>query len=599
MKYKFLDFEFDSSSLILTKNNNDIAIRHNEAKLLALMISQPERVFSKEDILAEVWQDKVVSEQAVFQNISHLRGLFGNTAIKTFSKRGYQWQLALQTNSEICTGAPTKINVIEKAPSKSAKQLYITVFSFIFICVLFFSYIYTSSNKTSLPTTKIAYIPFEKQSDNTFKEFSKNTNFNFIALKNLDYRDFIATAELKYPSLSAKHPLILTGEFESHNQQTYLDFILKGPFAQWKGLLSGDSQREVTEKLKRHLQQEFIYDLIGKPQAPELKLANLSIAHQNSPNDFIVLNQLIKTYLQTGELDKAMVMADKLANIANLENNPQQVGMALLLQSGILTQKDLFELSSQKLQLALIEFEKINDLKRQADAWNAQSWLDHQFDNYPAIKVSLLNSAQFALEAKDKQRELHALTYLSVLAHKHKQEKDKYLYLKQAEDKMLQYELPIYHFAKIPFHYAIYASKLADKEPHLKQVLEFTALTPNHWVAQDSRETLMKYYISINSLTEAQTLVENLKSDNAENSYLKTLLAQAQVQTNLFISHAQRAFEQAQLSGNKYLSLDIALLLCDAPKEQTNYDFYSQFISENATLNWRRRNEEKLVALNL
>ncbi|PAJ72239.1 hypothetical protein CJF42_22250 [Pseudoalteromonas sp. NBT06-2] len=123
MKYKFLDFEFDSSSLILTKNNNDIAIRHNEAKLLALMISQPERVFSKEDILAEVWQDKVVSEQAVFQNISHLRGLFGNTAIKTFSKRGYQWQLALQTNSEICTGAPTKINVIEKAPSKSAKQL--------------------------------------------------------------------------------------------------------------------------------------------------------------------------------------------------------------------------------------------------------------------------------------------------------------------------------------------------------------------------------------------------------------------------------------------------------------------------------------------
>ncbi|PAJ72240.1 hypothetical protein CJF42_22255 [Pseudoalteromonas sp. NBT06-2] len=134
----------------------------------------------------------------------------------------------------------------------------------------------------------------------------------------------------------------------------------------------------MTEKLKRHLQQEFIYDLIGKPQAPELKLANLSIAHQNSPNDFIVLNQLIKTYLQTGELDKAMVMADKLVNIANLENNPQQVGMALLLQSGILTQKDLFELSSQKLQLALIEFEKINDLKRQADAWNAQSWLDHQ-----------------------------------------------------------------------------------------------------------------------------------------------------------------------------------------------------------------------------
>lgn len=597
MKYKFLDFEFDSISLILSKNNNDIAIRHNEAKLLALMISQPERVFSKEDILAEVWQDKVVSEQAVFQNISHLRGLFGNTAIKTFSKRGYQWQLELQTKSEISTVEPSKINVTVKALSNSTKLLYITAFSLIFILVIFFGY--TSPNKTSLPTTEIAYIPFEKQTDNTFKEFSNNPNFNFIALNDLDYRDFIATSELKYPSLSTKHPLILTGEFRSHNQQAYLDFILKGPFAQWKGLLSGDSQREVTEKLKRHLQQDFIYDLIGKPQAPELKLANLSIAHQNRPKDFIVLNQLIKIYLQTGEFDKAMVMADKLANIAKLENSPQQVGMALLLQSEILTQKDLFELSSQKLKLALIQFKKINDLKRQADALNAQSWIDHQQDNYTALKTSLLQSAKLAFNAKDIPRELHALTYLSVMAHKHKQQEDKYLYLQQAENKMLQYELPIYHFAKIPFHYAIFAKNLADKEPHYKEVLEHTLLTPNHWVAQDSRESLVKFYIAQNRLEEARALIKDLKTDNAYNSYLKTILAQAQLQTELFITQAQRTFEQAQLSGNKYLSLDIALLLCDAPKEQTNYDFYSQFISENATLNWRRKNEEKLVALNL
>lgn len=597
MKYKFLDFQFDSISLILSKNNNDIAIRHNEAKLLALMISQPERVFSKEDILAEVWQDKVVSEQAVFQNISHLRGLFGNTAIKTFSKRGYQWQLELQTNSETSTVKASKINVIEKASSNSTKQLYITAFSFIFILVIFFGY--TSPNKTSLPTTEIAYIPFEKQTDNTFKEFSNNTGFNFIELSNLDYRDFNATAELKYPNLSTKHPLILTGEFRTHNQKTYLDFILKGPFAQWKGLLSGNSQQEVTEKLKLHLQQRFIYDLIGKPQAPELKLANLSIAHQNRPKDFIVLNQLIKIYLQTGEFDKAMVMADKLANIAKLENSPQQVGMALLLQSEILTQKDLFELSSQKLKLALIKFKNINDLKRQADALNAQSWIDHQQDNYTALKTSLLQSAGLAFNAKDIPRELHALTYLSVMAHKHKQQEDKYLYLQQAENKMLQYELPIYHFAKIPFHYAIFAKNLADKEPHYKQVLEHTLLTPNHWVAQDSRESLVKFYIAQNRLEEARALIKDLKTDNAYNSYLKTILAQAQLQTELFITQAQRTFEQAQLSGNKYLSLDIALLLCDAPKEQTNYDFYSQFISENATLNWRRRNEEKLVALNL
>lgn len=599
MKYKFLDFEFDSVSLILSQNNNDIAIRHNEAKLLALMISQPERVFSKEDILAEVWQDKVVSEQAVFQNISHLRGLFGNSAIKTFSKRGYQWQLKLHTKSDTNEIAPTEVNEIKDTPSNTPKHKYTAAFSLIFILVIYFSISYISPNKTPLPTTEIAYIPFEKQTENTFIAFSNNSDFNFVELSNLDYRDFTATSELKYPSLSAEHPLILTGEFRSQNQQIYLDFILKGPFAQWKGLLSGVSQREVTEKLKRHLKQSFIYDLIGKPQTPELKLANLSIAHQNRPKDFIILNQLIKVYIQTGEFDKAMVMADKLANIANVENSPQQVGMALLLQSEILTQKDLFELSSQKLQLALIQFKKINDLKRQADALNAQSWLEHQNNNYTAIKSSLLKSAELAFKAKDIPRELHALTYLSVMAHKHKQEEDKYLYLQQAENKMLQYELPIYHFAKIPFHYAIFAKNPADKEPHYKQVLEHTLLTPNHWVAQDSRESLVKFYISQNRLSEAQALVKDLKTDNAFNSYLKTILAQAQLQTALFITHAQRTFEQAQLSGNKYLSLDTALLLCDAPNEQINYDFYSQFISENATLHWRRSNKEKLVALNL
>ena len=599
MKYKFLDFEFNSTNLVLSQNGNDIAIRHNEAKLLALMLSQPERVFSKENILAQVWQDKIVSEQAVFQNISHLRSLFGNGAIKTFSKRGYQWQLALNTDLDVIPEATTKGKHIPITKPKTFKHVYALAFSIITLVAISLIIVFLPSNKAPLIKTNIAYIPFEKQTENTFQALSNNTNFNFIALNNLDYRSFIATSELKYPNLANKTPLILTGEFRSHNQLTYLGFILKGPHAQWEGLLSGHSQLDVTNKLKLHLNQSFIYDLIGKPQAPALKLANLLIAHQERPNDFIVLSQLIDIYIQTDELDKAMVMADKLANIANSQNNYQQMGVAFLHQSTILTRKDLYELSSQKLELAITHFEQIHDLKRQADAWNAQSWLDHQFDDYPAIKISLLKSAQLALDAKDKQRELHALTYLSVLAHKHKQEEDKYLYLQQAENKMLQYELPIYHFAKVPFHYAIYASKLADKEPHLKQVLEFTALTPDHWVAQDSRETLMKYYISINRLEEAQALVENLRSDNAENSYLKTLLAQAQMQTDLFITHAQRTFEQAQLAGNKYLSLDTALLLCDASDGKINYDFYSQFISENATLGWRSRNEEKLMALNL
>jgi hypothetical protein len=399
--------------------------------------------------------------------------------------------------------------------------------------------------------------------------------------------------------LADEHPLILSGSIRRYNQQTYLDFILKGPFSDWQGQISGIDQQTVLKQLLQHLQQPVIYNLLNKVQAPELKQANLSIAHQKAPNDLIILGQLTETYIRLGELDKAMVMANKLENTSALQNNVQYVGNALLFQSQILTRKELFDLSAHKLDSAIEQFKKINDLTRQADAWFAQSWIDHNQANYQAIKASLLKSAQLAFDVQDKQRELSALTYLSVLAYKNQQEDDKYLYLRQAENKMKAYQLPSYHFAIVPYHYSIFAKSPQDKAPHFKQVLELAKLTPDFWAAQNSRQQLMKYYISQNRLTEAQALINNITKDNAQNSYLRTLLAQAQHNDDAFVSHAQSTFEQAELAGDINLSLDMALLMCSTKSTQVNYDFYFQYIDKKSTAYWRRNNEEKLLALNL
>jgi hypothetical protein len=67
----------------------------------------------------------------------------------------------------------------------------------------------------------------------------------------------------------------------------------------------------------------------------------------------------------------------------------------------------------------------------------------------------------------------------------------------------------------------------------------------------------------------------------------------------VFTGQAQKAFEQAEFSGDKGLSLDIALLLCTTPNSPVNYDFYLQYINDNATKYWRHNNESKLLALNL
>jgi hypothetical protein len=70
-------------------------------------------------------------------------------------------------------------------------------------------------------------------------------------------------------------------------------------------------------------------------------------------------------------------------------------------------------------------------------------------------------------------------------------------------------------------------------------------------------------------------------------------MAQAKQQKNEMISHALRTFEQAQLAGNRSLSLDVALLLCE---QQVNCDFYSKYINDNAPASWRSINDSKQLA---
>jgi len=608
MRYTIGSFEFDIHSLVLKKNEEAVSIRHNEAKLLALLIENADRVLSKEEILSKVWQDKVVSEQAVFQNISHLRSLFGNAAIKTFSKRGYQWQLAIESKTElmpieekhsqnnVTTVVPiapeTKPN--EARNNKSWLTILVAGFAFIIVTIVW-SLNAPEDNDSAI---KLAYFPITDANNESRLNLTDNALFDFSELTHISSDKFLTSSELEYPKLAEQHPFILAGRMRSFNQKVYLNFTIKGQFAEWHGELFAENIDALTQKLQQHLELPFIYQFLDTPYSPDFKKSTLSLAHQEFPEDPIILCHLIDIYIETGEYDTAMALAEKFATSARQQENWQQLGNALLYQSRVLTNKDLYKLSSEKLALATTAFEKINDLSRQADVWNAQSWLDHQFDDYPAIKESLLKSAQLAYEANDIGRELHALTYLSIMAHKHKQQEDKYVYLRKAESKMKSYELPIYHFAKIPFHYAIFAKSAQDKEPHLKQVLSHTVLTPNHWVAQSSRKQLVQHYIEQNRLLEAEELTAQLTGENAQNSYLKTLIAQANQDNEGFISSAQRTFEQAQLAGQNTLSLDVALLLVTTPNIKVNYDFYALYIEQNATANWRRENENKLLALN-
>ncbi|NKC19693.1 transcriptional regulator [Pseudoalteromonas sp. S4498] len=93
MKFAFKDFLFDSKELKLYKDDRKLNLKQKPAQILELFLTAPQTIHSKEDILEKVWPDRKVTDQVVFQNIGHLRALFGDDAIKTFSRKGYQWQI--------------------------------------------------------------------------------------------------------------------------------------------------------------------------------------------------------------------------------------------------------------------------------------------------------------------------------------------------------------------------------------------------------------------------------------------------------------------------------------------------------------------------
>ncbi|WP_448547019.1 winged helix-turn-helix domain-containing protein [Thalassotalea fusca] len=609
MLYQFQNFEFNSESLVLTQNGEPVAIRHNEAKVLLALIENLDKVLSKDDILSMVWQEKIVSDQAVFQNISHLRNIIGTSAIKTFPKRGYQWQLHITSVAQQTPPSAPSLT-LDKEDTKVSPEsiatspkllLSIAVFLVVFIVLVFMSKNAFESDSTESEIVRIGYIPFSLTVADTRStiRLDDSESIDIATLENLTTSAFAAAQELEYRAISAEYPLVLTGTAYFFEQNYHLDFVLKGPVRQWQGQLTDDSLPSLLEQLHHHLAQPFIRKIVSEPRSPELLQASLSIAHQQSPDDLIVLGQLIDSYIKLGEYEKAMTLADKLLGNAQAQQNIQQQGVAFLYQSRVLTQKQLFELSEVKLITAKEKFTQVNDLARLIDSFHAHSWINHQFNDYEAIKDNLTRAAMLALEIQDIERELHALTYLSVMAHKHRKTEDKYTFLTKAEQKMTAYQLPIYRFAKIPFHHAIYTDSKDGKEPHLRRVLEYTELTPDHWVAQSSREQLMQYYIDKGRLRDAQQLLSQAVTVNADNAYLKALYARASKQQTEFIRYAKEAFELAQLAGINSISLDAALMLCSNPDTQTDFDFYSQFISENATANWRKNNQNVLASLSL
>lgn len=122
MIYRFDSFELDRSQYRLWREHTTIPVKPLVVELLAYLIEHRDRVVSKEELVAEIWEGRFVGEGALTEAIHETRRALGEDAnhavyIKTLHRRGYQF---LFRPVQVLTGE----NVARRAEASSAFLLW-------------------------------------------------------------------------------------------------------------------------------------------------------------------------------------------------------------------------------------------------------------------------------------------------------------------------------------------------------------------------------------------------------------------------------------------------------------------------------------------
>jgi DNA-binding winged helix-turn-helix (wHTH) protein len=96
LRYLFEEFELDTDRRELRRGTNLVAVEPQVFDLLVHLIQHRDRVVSKDDLLASVWQGRAISDSALFNRINAARSAIGDTGerqrlIKTLPRRGLRF----------------------------------------------------------------------------------------------------------------------------------------------------------------------------------------------------------------------------------------------------------------------------------------------------------------------------------------------------------------------------------------------------------------------------------------------------------------------------------------------------------------------------
>ncbi len=101
LRYRFGEFELDLALFELRRRGRVLKIDPRAFALLHYLVAHADRVVLKEELMAEVWPDVVVSPSVLPTSIRRVRAALGQSAkesspIRTVHRRGYRLNMPVQ-----------------------------------------------------------------------------------------------------------------------------------------------------------------------------------------------------------------------------------------------------------------------------------------------------------------------------------------------------------------------------------------------------------------------------------------------------------------------------------------------------------------------
>lgn len=609
----FGNFRFDARQQVLYRLESPVALTQKQTQLLALFLSEPDTVFSKEDILDHVWGGRAVSEQVVFQNISKLRTLIHSDAIKTYPKRGYQWQLPLHSNSNSLRTPSATVTANEGSSNPAATRLFwpaaLAATIIVGLITLWFNS-RDASTTTSAQQSNVSFLPFGARFGGpqlaSLKEINQllNAEFGTAANRNntiVSARAFMNSSFMERKKLGLKgQSLLISGMLRQVHGHHFLVYRIQGQYRSWEAYViakNGAALAKAAIDQVRLVATSQYFSL----QNEALVTAELELLHNQNPTSSAILSHLIDRHLEEANHDVAGAYIDKLVELSRHKEIPAYHATALWLKGKrALALRDL-ETASRYLGQAATITEQAGLLFIQSEIAKSMADVAFNLGDFEPVRAHLLKAASLARLAAEPVNEIRAYTLLSIMAGKLALHQEKFDYLLQAKSLLADGGLDASHYMLVFYHLALFAKDVAEQERWYQETLSQPVTPENTWVFESAADNLVKLLIREKRWQEALAVAEKAPSD-ATSHKLKAMAFLSQGDKTRGVAEAQQAFTLARVKGDRWVGMPTALMLLEnsEPDSDTNNATdYRQYLRANRKGRWEYWQREKLARLGI